>query len=392
MTRYHGRSQAGMSLVELMVALVIGSLLILGLIQVFTASHLSYRLSEGASRAQENARFAIDFLQRDIRMAGHFGCVNDQAHFVKELGDPTLNFASIPAAGSPLDFSVSVQGYEAPSSAPGDKLTLGAAWDPAEGLPSAIEVLRPLPGSDIIVLRFFHALGVPVNAIETIDGNDVIRFDTSSDEDLKVDGVATPELFGIGDCTFADVFEGTLASGRVTTVGGTAFAARYAAQPVGETMLHRADSIVYYVAAGASGEPALYRARADASGQYPASHREELVEGIESLQFLYGQDEVASLSARAPPKGHVAFQHTAAGVLKDVSGTESVANAWRRVGLVQVGILARSPRPAGAIDADAEAVRQRVLGVAFLPADASDGRYRTTHEVSVALRNRLFGN
>ncbi|KAG1390382.1 hypothetical protein G6F59_015225 [Rhizopus arrhizus] len=73
-------AMAGLSLVELMVALVISLVLMLGVVQVFIASQTAARLSEGASRVQENARFALDFLERDIRMAGHMGCVNDQAH------------------------------------------------------------------------------------------------------------------------------------------------------------------------------------------------------------------------------------------------------------------------------------------------------------------------
>lgn len=382
----------GLSLIEVMIALVIGSLLLLGLVQIFSASRTAYQLSEGVSRTQENARFAIDFLQRDIRMAGHFGCVNDQAHFVKGENDPVLNFGSAPAAGSPLDFSVSIQGYEAPSTAPTNQLTLGATWQVPASLPSSISALNPLPGSDILVLRFFNAQGAPVTSIATAGTHDVVSFAATNAAALTVDGV-TPVLFGIGDCTHADVFVGSLGSGTVTSTSNTALAARYTSQPLGETMLYRADSIVYYIARGTSAiEPSLWRARADASGSYPAALREELVEGVESLQVLYGQDEVASLSATTPPKGHVAFHNTAAGVLSGVSGTANVANAWRRVGMVQVGILSRSPNVAAASQADAASSRQRVLGVEFVPGAVNDRRYRAGYEVSVALRNRLFGN
>ena len=65
--------QAGLSLVELMIAMVIGLLLMLGVIQVFIASQAASRLSEGVARVQENGRFALDFLERDVRMAGHMG-------------------------------------------------------------------------------------------------------------------------------------------------------------------------------------------------------------------------------------------------------------------------------------------------------------------------------
>ncbi len=72
------RRQAGLSLIELMIAMVIGLVLILGLVQVFGASRQAYQLSQGIARNQENGRFAVDFLSRDLRMAGHTGCVNDQ--------------------------------------------------------------------------------------------------------------------------------------------------------------------------------------------------------------------------------------------------------------------------------------------------------------------------
>lgn len=136
---------AGLSLIEMMIALVIGLVLLLGVIQVFSASRTAFQLSEGASRAQENARFALDFLARDIRMAGHFGCVNDQAHFVKGQGDPRVNLSTTTGSGSPLDFSVSIQGYEATGTSPGAQLRS------AERCPPPPVCLRRFKGS--ILLR-----------------------------------------------------------------------------------------------------------------------------------------------------------------------------------------------------------------------------------------------
>ena len=101
------RSIRGLSLIELMIALLIGSILMIGVVQVFAASRTAYQLSEGMSRVQENGRFALDYLQRDIRMAGHFGCVNDQAR-----GQINGALNSHFAANGPMDFGFSVRGYE----------------------------------------------------------------------------------------------------------------------------------------------------------------------------------------------------------------------------------------------------------------------------------------
>lgn len=81
---------AGLSLIELMIALLISSILLIGVIQVFAASRTAYQLSQGIARNQENGRFAMDFLTRDIRMAGHAGCVNDQVLLSTDAsGNPT---------------------------------------------------------------------------------------------------------------------------------------------------------------------------------------------------------------------------------------------------------------------------------------------------------------
>jgi len=67
------RSQSGMTLIELMVALAIGSFLMIGAMTVFMQSRTTYRVTESVSRLQETARFAIDSLEPEIRMAQYWG-------------------------------------------------------------------------------------------------------------------------------------------------------------------------------------------------------------------------------------------------------------------------------------------------------------------------------
>ncbi len=380
------RHMAGVSLVELMIALVIGLALMMGVIQVFSASREASQLAQGNASVQENARFALEFLQRDIRMAGHFGCVNDQAHFVKGEGDPVSHIAGVTTgSGSPLDFSVSVQGYEAAGTAPDSVLTLGGTWAGAANLPAALQGLNPRGGSDLLVLRFLSPIGVPVTSIAT-GNNPAIGFDATKGARLTEDGVGTPQLFGLADCSHADVFVGSYAAGTVTATSGSLV--RYNVQPTGETMLYRAESIVYYIGTGASGEPALMRARANTTGGYNAG--EELVEGIENLQVMFGLDATATITKTTPPVGNITFENTASGVT--VTASAAGAAQWRRVGQVQVGVLARSPNPATATASVATLNDPRLLGVRFAPAATNDRRYRVGYESTIALRNRLFGN
>ncbi|AMK78282.1 MULTISPECIES: PilW family protein [Methylomonas] len=69
-------SQRGMTLIEIMIALLIGAFLLTGIIQIFIGSRQSYRMQENMSRLQENGRFALEFLSHDIRMTGFWGCRN----------------------------------------------------------------------------------------------------------------------------------------------------------------------------------------------------------------------------------------------------------------------------------------------------------------------------
>ena len=63
----------GMTLIELMVAMALGSFLLLGAMTVFTQGQAAFRVNESTARLQEHARLALAFLEDDLRMAGHFG-------------------------------------------------------------------------------------------------------------------------------------------------------------------------------------------------------------------------------------------------------------------------------------------------------------------------------
>lgn len=65
------RQQSGLSLVELMVALLLGLVLMTGIIQVFLSSRQTYATNEAMARLQENGRFALEFLSRGARLAGY---------------------------------------------------------------------------------------------------------------------------------------------------------------------------------------------------------------------------------------------------------------------------------------------------------------------------------
>jgi type IV pilus assembly protein PilW len=69
--------QLGLSLIELMVALTIGSLLIAGTVFVYVQSRNSYGVNETVARLQETARFALSIVEPDVRMSSYWGLMND---------------------------------------------------------------------------------------------------------------------------------------------------------------------------------------------------------------------------------------------------------------------------------------------------------------------------
>lgn len=61
---------AGFSLIELMVALVLGLLVAGAALAILQSNQATYRSNEGLNRVQENARIAFELMSRDIRSAG----------------------------------------------------------------------------------------------------------------------------------------------------------------------------------------------------------------------------------------------------------------------------------------------------------------------------------
>ena len=94
----HGRTMtkmkrvAGFSLVELMISLALGSVVTMGVVQLFVANAETHRLLQGQSRLQESARFALDFIGRDVRKAGYRGCFSSN----DDLHTTLLSMASVP--------------------------------------------------------------------------------------------------------------------------------------------------------------------------------------------------------------------------------------------------------------------------------------------------------
>ncbi len=65
----------GFSLMELLLALVVGLVLVLGVSQVWISSRTTHASQQAATLLQDDARFVLGKMIQDIRQAGMFGCL-----------------------------------------------------------------------------------------------------------------------------------------------------------------------------------------------------------------------------------------------------------------------------------------------------------------------------
>lgn len=108
--------QNGITLIELMVALAIGSFLMIGAVQIYSQSRQAFVVNESIARVQETAQFAMDTIEADLRMASNWGR-NSRGLSVEGralIGDPNPSGVPLPAtdcaANWTLDLALPIDG------------------------------------------------------------------------------------------------------------------------------------------------------------------------------------------------------------------------------------------------------------------------------------------
>ena len=339
--------QQGMTLIEIMIALLIGAFLLGGILQIFTNSKQTYRMQEGLSRMQENGRFAMSFLERDIRMAGFRGCNSTTA--------PTNNL------NSPTDFlnafGTAIEGFES---------TSATAWTPAINA----AVTSPLGGSDVITLRraddqsFTVTTHASATSDLTLDAS-ATSAELKSTGFLKSNGNNNYTIAVVSDCSAAAVFQVT---GITNTVLSHAIGANTspcvpcnATNDLGKTyvgaQVYPINTISYYVGTNPNGQPALYR-------RIGSNAAEELVEGIEQMHILYGEDTDADSTANYYVPAN------------SVVNMSNVVN-------IRISLLART------LDDNLAAQTQLYDYNGATDVNPGDRRLRRVFNTNIAIRNRL---
>lgn len=268
--------QHGFSLVELMVAMALSLILLAGVLAIFASSRKTFETNDRLSRIQESGRFALDSIVRDIRAAGYIGC-SQRA--------PVTNLLNNNAALL-WRFDQPMQGYDWKSS---------NTWLPA--LDTAL-LTKFVNANDAIVLRIpkHDTTGIQLTA-DMGSGTSDIEVDAT-----RVATIAVGDTLMINDCQERAVFEVTAKAGSMLTHAQKAIDPAIATPGNSSGDLQHPypknsevvplSTVVYYIGEGSTpgAGNSLWRR---ASG---ASTGEELVEGVESMQFLYGERVGATIN------------------------------------------------------------------------------------------------
>ena len=333
--QYRRHHTYGFTLVEILVSLAISSILMLGVIEVFSSSKRSSKVNEAISRVQENARFAMEAIITDFRKAGYVGCNPDNLNsFVDTSADGYGELFNLNSGTGGWEYDASStkpvtttlsSPYVIPATFNID--TALSDWSAAGNvdLPAALED-KIAPGTDIIVVKWAEALKGVTGKSNNNSKNAVAS--TTAPHGIPTGGIAI-----LSNCKGGDAFVNVSAADNTLTRGvaagweppNTNAAEDWSQAWTDNTQIMGVQSRAYYIGKGAGGGPALWRAHFSYGLEDNGTSLivfEELAEGIENMQVLYAVDSDDN------------------GVIDSYNTAENVSHA--QVVGIQLGMIARS--------------------------------------------------
>lgn len=321
-------NRRGFSLIELMVAMTLGLIVVGAVGYLYLGSSRSFQVQDNLSRIQENTRYSVEVLSKDIRMAGYMGCQNlaSITPAIMANNPPLLNFAN------------ALRGYEG-----------GSGWTN----PSSITAVS---GADVVKIIRADGAGISLTGnMGTLNANIQINGNPS--------WFVAGQALLISDCQNADLFRATNVSSGTGTITIAHSESQNSSNNLSTLYGTNADvfaieDTTYFIGLNGAGNPSLYRIPVSGTA-------EELVENVQDMQIIYGVDSGSD---------NAADSYVAASAVTD----------WRKVVSVRISLLFRSQ------DNNVTSQPQTYIfnGTTVTPG-ATDRRLRQAVTSTIAVRNRL---
>ena len=342
--------QTGFSLIELMIALVLGLIISGVAIKILVSNKATYRLENSLSRLQENGRYVIGNIVRDLRMAGFNGCLSrGDSIAITEFNDAPLPFT--------IDGTDSIRGYNANTT----------TWTPA--IDANLNLSSVTQGTDVLNIQHASSCGAHVAANHaSADTNILVNAPNNCSftqyQAVMITNCIAADIFQISNSVSVSGSTETLTRGTAVNTTGNLSAA-YST----DAQVFRWQSNAYFIGTGASGEPALFRSSWNPDNDNDIDANDfsvvELADGIEDMQILYGED-------------------TGGDQYADTYITANAVTNWEDVRSVRINLLLRSE------DLLTQVPRTITFnGGTVNSGPGADRRLRMAYTSTVTLRNNL---
>lgn len=262
------KRQRGLSMLELMIASVMGVALLAGFLKVFSVIQDTDRTLRSIGEIQDTGRTALRLIKEDVQMGAYQGCATGPHVTFNTIAkdSPTLNL-----------YNSAIKGYEVT-----EKGWRSGNDKPSGGLPGT---QRAMLNSDVITIQRASTLELPLVENMAVAGSPLVV-------DGNMLGLKKGDLALVADCESVDLFRVSNQPGQSGAVqiahNSSANLSDNLRKAYGtQASVMKFIAHTYYVGdtgrRDEHGHPvtALYRHSAD--GQVV-----ELMEGIENLQILYG--------------------------------------------------------------------------------------------------------
>ena len=284
------RTQAGLTLVELMIAITLSLIIVGAVMAVYLTSSTTYRVNRNLAVLQNDARYGIGTLSQQLREAGYDGCLNNMAVPRNDLNAPGTQYG--------LDYGQWVDGFEYAAGSwtqpinPAITTALASATPPLYATTGVgaedILVVRRADPSQAVSVQQNSAPGsasITVSSPNSLyPGEIVLVTDCASADIFQVTGPTNPSIAGV-------VVHNT---GSSQTPGNAiqGFSADYNT----DAQILPIATVAYVVAAPAAGAgapapiPSLWSVNLTANPGTSAAAPALLAPDVVAMRVFYGED------------------------------------------------------------------------------------------------------